>query len=182
MIGDLVPAEAGAVEEVAGLVTRFDHVAVAVRDLATAAPLYADLFGGRLIAGGDDDRLAIRSLQLSFPPGVKIELLQPLHERSYLAAYLDKRGPGFHHMTCFVEDVTEAAARLEAAGFSTVDTRTGTGCWDETFIRPSSAFGTLVQLTDSPLSWTEPVLPEGAGIGDVLAGRIAWNDARPTWR
>lgn len=165
-----------------GLVTRFDHVAIAVHDLAAAVPLYVDLLGGRLIAGGDDENLRIRTVQLRFPPGVKIELLQPLDESSYLARYLAKHGPGFHHMTCFVRDVSEAARRLDTAGFETVDTRTGTGYWDETFIRPSAAFGTLVQLSDSPLTWTEPVMPEGATVADVLAGRIAWNDARPQWK
>ncbi|MBB3665548.1 MULTISPECIES: VOC family protein [Prauserella salsuginis group] len=173
---------AGTASAVAGLVTRFDHIAVAVPDLAPAAALYADLLGGTLIAGGDDDRLGLRTVQLRFPPGVKVELLSPLHPESYLAAYLDRHGPGFHHMTCFVRDVTEAARRLEEAGFRTVDTRTGTGWWDETFIRPSSGFGTLVQLTDSPLSWSEPVMPDGAGIADVLAGRIEWNEARPRWK
>lgn len=173
---------AGPVETVAGLVTRLDHIALAVADLPAAAWLYADLFGGTLIAGGDDDRLAIRALQLRLPPGVKVELLAPLHAESYLASYLDRHGPGFHHLTCFVRDVTEAARRLEEAGFRTVDTRTGTGWWDETYLRPSSGFGVLVQLTDSPLPWSDPIMPDGAGVADVLAGRIDWNEARPRWK
>jgi len=165
-----------------GIVRRFDHVAVAVRDLAAASRLFLDLLGGELIAGGDDGSLGIRTMQLRFPPGVKIELLTPLDETSYLQAYLDKHGEGFHHMTCMVDDVEDAARRLGEAGIDTVDTRSGTGVWDETYVRPSSGLGTLVQLATSPLVWTEPLMPEGATAADVLAGRMAWNDARPGWK
>lgn len=163
-------------------VSRFDHVAIAVRDLTTAVALYVDLLGGQLLAGGDDERLRIRTLQLKFPPGVKIELLQPLDATSPAAAFLDRHGEGFHHLTCFVDDVSAAAARLDGAGFETVDTRAGTGWWDETYVRPSSGFGTLLQLAHSPLTWTEPVMPAGATVADVLAGRIAWIGARPYWK
>ena len=52
----------------------------------------------------------------------------------------------------------------------------------ETFVRPSSAFGTLLQLASTDLQWAQPVMPDGAGVDDVLAGRIAWNDARPIWK
>lgn len=167
---------------VAGIVQRVDHVAVAVRDLGAACRLFLDLLGGQLIAGGDDDSIGIRTMQLKFPPGVKIELLTPLDETSYLHAYLDKHGEGFHHLTCMVENVADAARRLEEAGAGTVDTRTGTDFWDETYIRPSSAFGTLVQLATSPLEWTEPIMPDSATAADVLAGRISWNEARPRWK
>jgi methylmalonyl-CoA/ethylmalonyl-CoA epimerase len=166
----------------AALVQRFDHVAVAVWDLAEAVPLYRDLLGGELISGGDDDRLHIRTLQLRYPPGVKVELMQPLREDSYLAAYLRRHGPGFHHMTCFVADVAEAAQRLTAAGFETVDTATGNPWWRETFVRPSSGFGTLIQLAATDLEWTRPVVPEGATVEDVLAGRLVWERSRPRWR
>jgi len=174
-----VAAERG---EADGLVTRFDHVAVAVPDIADAIPLYHGLLGGKLIAGGDDERLGLRTVQLRFDPGTKIELLAPLHEDSYLAAYLRKHGPGFHHMTCFVDDVARAVAELERAGYETVDTSAADEFWQETFVRPSSGFGTLIQLARSTLEWTTPVMPAGATIDDVVAGRILWNEARPRWR
>lgn len=164
------------------LVRRFDHVAVAVRDLAAASRLFIDLLGGELVAGGDDEKIGLRTMQVRFPPGVKIELISPLGDDSYLHAYLDKHGEGFHHLTCLVDDVDEAVGALERAGIETVDTRTGTGVWDETYVRPSSGFGTLVQLAASPLDWTAQMLPDGATSDDVLAGRLSWRDARPHWK
>ena len=163
-------------------IKRFDHVAIAVWDLAEAVALYHEVMGATLIGGGDDERLGIRTVQLKLPPGTKIELLAPLDDTSYLHGYLSKHGPGFHHMTCYVDDVEKAAAQLEERGFETVDTDVSQRHWKETFVRPSSAFGTLLQLAASDLVWDEPVMPEGAGIDDVLAGRIAWSDTRPTWR
>lgn len=164
------------------LVSRVDHLAIAVPDLGAVVPLYVDLLGGEPIAGGDDETLRIRTLQLRFPPGVKVELVAPLDAESYLTAYLAKRGPGFHHLTCFVPDVVAASQQLDESGFQTVDLKTGTGVWDETFIRPSSAFGALIQLVTTPLVWSEPILPEGATVPDIVAGRLIWVDARPQWR
>lgn len=164
------------------LVRRFDHVAVAVWDLAEAIVLYHDLMGGELIAGGDDEALRIRTVQLKFPPGVKVELMQPLGPESYLHGYLEKHGPGFHHMTCFVPDVTRAAEVLADAGFETVGTRTTEPYWQETYVRPSSGFGTLIQLASTDLQWEEPVVPTGATVDDILGGRLVWTEARPQWR
>lgn len=166
----------------AARVTRFDHVAIAVPDLAAAIDLHHHQLGGVLIAGGDDDRLGIRTVQLRFEPGTKVELLSPVHEESYLAAYLRKHGPGFHHMTCFVDDIPAAVAQLEAAGFETVDTDTEHEHWRETFIRPSSGFGTLIQLAHTSLDWDSPVMPPDATVDDVIAGRVQWNEARPRWK
>lgn len=164
------------------LVRRFDHVAVAVWDLAEAVPLYHDLMGGELIAGGDDEEIRIRTVQLKYPPGVKVELMQPLGPDSYLYGYLEKHGPGFHHMTCFVPDVREAERVLADAGFETVDTRTADAYWQETYVRPSSGFGTLIQLASTELQWEEPVVPTGATVDDIVGGRLVWHRARPQWK
>ena len=165
-----------------GIVRKFDHVAIAVHDLAEAVPLYHGVLGGELIAGGDDEGLRLRTLQLRFAPGTKVELMQPLDRGSYLATYLDKHGQGFHHMTCIVDDVSEAVARLEAAGFETVDTDLSSKpSWQETFVRPKSAFGTLLQLARTELEWGRPLVP-GATVDDVVAGRLVWNGARPHFR
>ncbi|NYE35820.1 methylmalonyl-CoA/ethylmalonyl-CoA epimerase [Nocardioides cavernae] len=165
-----------------GLVRRFDHVAVAVRDLGAASRLYLDLLGGELVAGGDEPDVGIRTMQVRFPPGVKIELLTPLDEQSYLHAYLDKHGEGLHHVTCFVDDVEDAARCLEAAGIGTTGTRTDRETWSETYVRPSSGFGALVQLAASTLDWTRPMLPDGATADDVVAGRLVWVGNRPQWK
>lgn len=150
---------------------RFDHIGIAVRDIGRAAELYGGVFGGTLVRGGDDLDLGIRTMQFKFPPGVKVELLTPIGN-SYLARYIDKHGEGFHHATLFVANVRDAVAELESRGFELVDFDDAMDTWQEVFVRPSSGFGTLLQLVTSTLDWTTPT--EGMTVEQVLNGEWRW--------
>lgn len=153
-----------------------DHVAIAVRDLGAAWRLFGETLGGEFIAGGDDVEIGIRVLQLRFGAG-KIELIEPLGADSYLHAYLDERGPGFHHVTMMVDDVVAADATLRAAGYETTDLDLRDPNWRETYIRPRSGFGALVQLTDSPLDWGS--VQQHITAEQVIAGDVLWVGTHP---
>jgi methylmalonyl-CoA/ethylmalonyl-CoA epimerase len=163
------------------LVRSFDHVAIAVPDLAPAIDLFHRIMGGVFIAGGDDDGKGIRTIQFRFPPGVKIELMQPVRPDSYLHGYLGRHGPGLHHITLFVDDLPAAVARLEEHGYEVVNTSFARPRWKETYLRPRSGFGTLMQLAETDRDWTVPIDPT-LTIDDVLAGRIAWIADEPVRR
>lgn len=152
-------------------VERFDHIALAVRDLARAAELYGELLGGTVVRGGDDLELGIRTLQFKLPPGIKVELLTPIGD-SYLARYIDKHGEGFHHATIFVDDIANAAEEMRVRGFDIVDYDDSMPTWQEAFIRPSTGFGALVQLVATTSDWGQPV--EGLTVDGVLAGEWRW--------
>ena len=137
-------------------VQKFDHIGIAVRDLARAAELYGDVLGGELVRGGDDLELGLRTMQFKFPPGIKVELLTPIGD-SYLARFLDKHGEGFHHATIFVPDVHQAVAELESRGFEVVDFDATMDTWQEVFVRPASGFGALLQIVTSVSDWASPV-------------------------
>ncbi len=157
-----------------------DHIAIAVWSIEEAVELFCDLLGGEFILGGDDERLGIRTVQFRLPPGMKIELMQPIRPDSYLQRYLEKHGQGFHHMTIFVEDVEKAIVELEARGFEVVDTNLSSPQWRETFVRPTSSFGTLLQIADTNRRWDMPLV--GITLEDVLAGRVVWRDDWPCLR
>ena len=149
-----------------------DHIAIAVHSLDDAWRLFGEMLGGQFISGGDDTQIGVRVLHLKLPHGVKIELLEPLDPSSYLQGYLERRGPGFHHLTMFVDDVVDADQQLRDAGFETTETDLSDPQWRETYIRPKSGFGTLIQLSDTPLDWDTPrthITPQ-----DVIAGRVLW--------
>lgn len=151
---------------------RLDHVAIAVHDLGEAWRLYGETLGGQFVAGGDDTEIGIRVLQVQFPPSAKIELIEPLDDSSYLQGFLDRHGPGFHHMTIIVDDVVDADATLRAESFETTDLDLHDPRWRETYIRPRSGCGALVQLTDSPVDWGEiqtHITPQ-----QVIAGEVLW--------
>jgi methylmalonyl-CoA/ethylmalonyl-CoA epimerase len=156
-----------------------DHIAVAVSSIAAALPLYQDILGGRFVMGGDDDDRGLRTLQLELP-NLKLELMEPLRPDSDVQAFLDRRGPGFHHMTIFVEDVEQTVADLEAQGFEVVDLNLTSSRWRETYVRPRSGFGALLQIVDTDARWDVP--SDTVTLEDVLAGRAEWRDHRPQLR
>ena len=96
-----------------------DHVAVALRSIKQALALYRDGLGGEYLMGGDQGTW--RWLQLRFPGGGKVELLEPLGE-GFLTRFLDRRGEGLHHVTFKTDDIEacdRASARDSATSWST---------------------------------------------------------------
>lgn len=154
-------------------VQRIDHIAIAVSDLRPAVALFQGVFGAEFIHGGDDPRIDIRTVQLRMPPGIKIELMTPTSPSSYLQAFLDKKGQGFHHMTVFVDDVEQTIEDLTGDGFQLVNTDLSHPRWRETYLRPSQGFG-LLQVVDSDGDWSKPTTQYT--LEDVLAGQVVWQD------
>lgn len=160
---------------------RFDHIAIATWSIRDAYRLFSECLGGVFLSGGDDPRF-MRTLQLSFGTA-KVELMQPTHESSYLNAFLEKKGQGFHHMTLMCDNVEEEIARLTADGYELAEENLAAPTWREVYVRPKSGFGTLIQLVDSTLSWdaaaivarSNHITPE-----DVMSGRVVWRDDIPT--
>ena len=136
-------------------VLSLDHTALAVRDIHAALPLYRDLLGGvpssfeRLVEKG------FNWLTLRYPNGSYVELLMPSGEGGFLHDFIDRYGEGLHHMTFIVEDVRKAVERARAAGLRIVDEDYRDHRWQEAFISPRSAFGTIVQLAQSSMSEAE---------------------------
>ena len=126
-----------------------DHVAVALRSIKSALPLYRDALGGEYLMGGDSNGIW-RWVQFRYPSGGKVELLEPLGE-GFLTRFLDRYGEGLHHMTFKTDDIRSAIADLEASGYELVDVSLESPDWKEAFLRPSKAHGTLIQIAQSAL-------------------------------
>jgi methylmalonyl-CoA/ethylmalonyl-CoA epimerase len=124
----------------------FDHVAVALRSIKPAVRLYRDGLGGQYLMGADQGDW--RWLQLRWPGGGKVELLEPLGD-GFLSKFLDSRGEGLHHVTFKTDDIEGAIAHLRTLGFELVDVNTSNEHWKEAFLRPSRSHGTLIQVAQS---------------------------------
>jgi methylmalonyl-CoA/ethylmalonyl-CoA epimerase len=136
-------------------VVALDHTAIAVRSIQAALPLYRDLLGG--VPNGFE-RLSEKGfmwLTLRYPNGAQVELLEPVGEDGFLHRFLEKYGEGAHHMTFIVGDLRSAVERAKAAGLRVVDEDYRDPRWQEAFISPRSAFGTIIQLAQTSLSATE---------------------------
>ena len=94
-------------------------------------------------------------LTLGYPNGNQVELLEPLGDGGFLQEFLNRRGEGVHHMTFMVGDLKRSVERAKAAGLRIVDEDYHEPRWQEAFISPRSAFGTIVQLAQSTLSMSE---------------------------
>jgi methylmalonyl-CoA/ethylmalonyl-CoA epimerase len=126
---------------------RLDHVAVAVNSIKPALSLYRDALGGEYLMGGDEGG-TWRWLQVRYPGGGKVELLEPIGD-GFLSRFLERRGEGLHHVTFKTDDIRAAIAQVEAKGFELVDVNLDNPHWKEAFLRPSKAHGTLIQIAQS---------------------------------
>jgi methylmalonyl-CoA/ethylmalonyl-CoA epimerase len=129
---------------------RYDHVGIAVHSIKSALKLYRDALGGQYLMGGEPDD-TWRWLQLRYPGGGKIELLEPLGD-GFLSRFLDSHGEGLHHITFKTDDIEAAISLLEEKGFELVDLNLDNPHWKEAFLRPSKTHGTLVQIAQSAAS------------------------------
>jgi methylmalonyl-CoA/ethylmalonyl-CoA epimerase len=126
---------------------RFDHVGVAVRSIKPALKLYRDVLGGEYLMGSEVGD-SWRWLQVRYPGGGKVELLEPLAD-GFLSRFLERHGEGLHHVTFKTDDIHAAIDKVRAAGFELVDVNVDNPHWKEAFVRPSNAHGTLLQIAQS---------------------------------
>jgi methylmalonyl-CoA/ethylmalonyl-CoA epimerase len=124
-----------------------DHVAVAVRSIEAALPLFRDALGGDYLMGGNQDE-GWRWVQFRYANGGKVELLEPRGE-GFLSRFLERHGEGLHHVTFKTDDIRAAIAEVESRGYELVDVNLDDPRWQEAFLRPSKAHGTLIQLAQS---------------------------------
>src|SRR5262245_27255619 len=124
-----------------------DHIGIAVRDLPAALAFYRDALG---LAVEPPEEVETQRVRAHFIPVGEsaLELLEATSPESAIAKYVEKRGPGIHHITLRVEDIGAALAQLQARGVRLVDERPRPGAEGAlvAFVHPSSAHGVLVEL------------------------------------
>ncbi|MGH8976188.1 MAG: VOC family protein [Acidimicrobiia bacterium] len=124
----------------------FDHAAIAARRLRDLLPLYRDVLGGEFLAGDDNPRVGFRGLQLRYPDGTRIELMEPLAGSTFFDRFFAGKGEGLHHITFKVPDIHLALEVVERHGLPTFGVYLDDPHWKEVFIHPKNANGVLVQL------------------------------------
>ena len=130
-----------------------DHVAVATERQADAWPRYAGDLAGEWVAGGYT--IGFASAQVRYANRMRLEVLQP-HEperNDFLRRFLDRSGPGPHHLTFKVADITAAIDIVEQTGYHPVGIDLRDPTWKEAFLHPKEATGVVVQIAQSPGDW-----------------------------
>ncbi len=126
---------------------KIDHIGIATRQLKEATALWQDSLGLEVDSTEDVGEQGVRIAML--PIGeTHIELLEPLTPDSPVGKFLDKRGPGIHHIAIRVDDIRAALEQLKERGARLIDEtpRIGAGGCLVAFIHPSSTNGVLLEL------------------------------------
>ena len=133
------------------MIKRIDHVAILLPELADGTSFWVDALGLPLekIEEIPEQQVKIAFLSVG---GSHIELLEPTDDESGVASYLQKRGPGLHHICLEVDDIEETIARLKEANIPLIDEEPKTGKDGKrlAFIHPKGTGGVLVELYQFP--------------------------------
>jgi methylmalonyl-CoA/ethylmalonyl-CoA epimerase len=133
-------------------VKRIDHVAIAVADRDASAAALASVFG---LAAGAREHVAAQATDVAFlhagdgvqADGTALEICAP-RGNAGLERFLERKGPGLHHICFEVEDLAAALVTLKAAGVRLIDEtpRPGARGHDVAFLHPASTGGVLFEL------------------------------------
>jgi methylmalonyl-CoA/ethylmalonyl-CoA epimerase len=126
--------------------TVFDHLAIGTRTLTDSWQLFGGLLGGTWVYGGDPPGYWWG--QLRFAVGPKIELLTPTGgpDGAFLERFLDSRGPGPHHLTFVVADLSHTLSQARELGIEPIGIDLSDDAWKEAFLHPRDAHGIVIQL------------------------------------
>lgn len=124
-----------------------DHLGIAVQSLEQASRLYRDVLG---LPSGGTEEIADQKVRVAFFQlgDIRIELLEPTASDSPIAKFLDKKGPGLHHVAYRVADLSATLAALKSAGLRLVDEtpRPGAHGMQIAFAHPKSTGGVLTEF------------------------------------
>ncbi len=146
------------------MISRIDHISLAVKDFEKARSFLVNLLGAVPGAGATDEKMKFTWEVFSLGDLSRIELVTPTGEGSFLDGFLKKREGGFHHITLEVPDLDKARARLKKENIPFFEGNDYGDAWKEIFIHPKDAFGMLVQLAEfRPNEWIPDSLKHDPG-------------------
>ena len=145
-----------------------DHVGIAVKDLEASLSFFRDALGLHVEPPEDVSSQRVCAQFVSTGPA-SLELLQATAPDSPIAKFLEKRGPGLHHITLKVDDIRGTLAQLRQRNVRLIDAepRLGAEGASVAFIHPSSAQGVLVELKQAAAARPAGELPKTLRLGDI---------------
>ena len=128
---------------------RIDHIGVATDDLDAAVALYEGALGMPVAHRETVESQGVEAVLLSIGDG-HVELLRPLGPDTPIGRYLERKGPGLHHVAYAVDDIDGVLSSLKEAGFELIDSEPRTGIRDSrvAFVHPGSTGGVLTEIVE----------------------------------
>jgi methylmalonyl-CoA/ethylmalonyl-CoA epimerase len=129
---------------------RIDHVGVAVEDLDQAVALYSERLAMPVEHRETVEEQGVEAVLLGVGDS-HVELLRPLGPETAVARFLDRNGPGLHHVAYGTDDIDSALDAVRAAGLRLIDEQPRTGIRNSrvAFVHPKSTGGVLTELVEA---------------------------------
>lgn len=128
---------------------KIDHIGIATRNADDAGTFWREGLGMEVC---HEEEVAEQGVRVSMLPAgeSRIELLEPTDDGSPIAKFLEKRGPGIHHIALRVDNIRATLDQLRTSGARLIDEtpRIGAGGCLIAFIHPSATGGVLVELVE----------------------------------
>lgn len=126
-----------------------DHIGIAVAELDESLAFFRDALGLEVTAVEEVASQRVRAHFVS-AGSTTLEILEATADDSPIAKFVNRRGPGLHHITLRVDDLAAALAELKERGVRLIDEapRAGAEGSRVAFVHPSSAHGVLVELKE----------------------------------
>jgi methylmalonyl-CoA/ethylmalonyl-CoA epimerase len=147
------------------MISRIDHVSIAVRDYDRALAFFQNLLGAIPGASAESSNKKFYWQIFSLGDLSRIEILTPTGDGGLLGTFLENREGGVHHITLETPDIREAMRILDVNnipyfGFNEYEGE----YWKEIFIHPKNGFGVLIQISEfSPDDWLSEEVKFPAG-------------------
>ena len=133
-------------------ITGLDHIAIATDNLEESLNFFKKNLG---LSCQKIETLEKRGIKVAFLPvgSTKIELIEPLHNKSEISIFLKKRGPGLHHIALNTTDLEANLEQLKNKNVQLVDQNSTSGANNTQigFVHPKSTKGVLVELVEKKL-------------------------------
>ena len=132
------------------MLSRIDHIGVAVEDLDAALELYADVLKMPVVHRETVTEQGVEAVLLDVGEN-HVELLRPLGDDTPVGRFLARRGPGMHHVAIETEDIHAALRHLAAAGAHLIDEQPRPGLFglEVAFVHFESVHGVLTEVVSS---------------------------------
>ena len=126
---------------------RIDHVGIAVEAIDPALELYQGSLGMELVHREVVEEQGVEAVLLDLGEN-HIELLQPLTPDTPVGRFLERSGPGMHHIAYQVRDIESELERLRAAGIKLIDEQPRVGIRGSrvAFAHPKYSGGVLTEI------------------------------------
>jgi methylmalonyl-CoA/ethylmalonyl-CoA epimerase len=126
---------------------QIDHIGIATREISESLSLWVEKMGLVVASTEEVPEQGVRVAMLPIGES-RVELLEPLSPDSPVGRFLEKRGPGIHHLAIRVANINDELARLKQGGARLIDDkpRVGAGGCLVAFVHPSDTGGVLLEL------------------------------------